>query len=135
MKTNGKKSFLATTPSAVLALLTFFGTMIILFALGSVAEGFNPDSVINENIGTAIVYVLCGLLIAGCCFFIVKNNPKSLWYVLLICNALNIITALVEPGFWISPIWWIPACSGWLLSLITSVIGARIGKRAVPRAV
>jgi hypothetical protein len=34
MNTNEKKTFLATTPSAVLALLTFVGTFILLFGIG-----------------------------------------------------------------------------------------------------
>jgi hypothetical protein len=135
MSTSGKKSFLATTPSVVLALITFFGTIIILFALGSVTEGFKPDSAINSDTGMAIVYVLCGLFIALCCFYIVKNNPKSFWYVFLICNSLNIITALVEHGFWVNPIWWIPASSSWVFSIIAIVIGLRRGRRRFPRAV
>lgn len=119
MKTNGKRSFLASTPSAVLALLTLFGTFILIFAIG---EG------VGGKIGEPLAYILYDLVTAGCCFIIIKYNPISIWYVPIICNLVGIISAIVEPNFWITSLW-IYFCSGWVLSLIASIIGAQTGRR------
>jgi hypothetical protein len=119
MKTNGKHSFLVTVPSVVLALLTFVGTFILLFAI---AEG------VGGKIGEPLAYILYDLVTAGCCFIIIKHNPSSIWYVPLICNLVGIIAAIVEPSFWITSMW-IPVCGGWVLSIIASIIGALIGRK------
>ena len=126
MKPNRKKSFLAGIPSWALALLTLFGATLIMFV---VAEGLVPYMKIKEETGEALSGVLYGIIIAVCCYFIVKKNPKSFWYVLLICNAFVIIAAIAEPGFWISTSMWIPMCGGLVLSIIASIIGARKGRK------
>jgi hypothetical protein len=125
MKTNGKKSFLATTPSAVLAIITVVLATIVLFGIG---EGLGPFIKIKADIGEAIPYIVYDIVIAICCFFIVRQNPGSIWYVPVICNVIGIISAIVEPNFWITPMW-IPICSGWVLSIIASIIGAQMGRR------
>jgi len=125
IKPKEKKSFLATTPSAVLAILTAFGATIVLFGIG---EGLGSFIKIKGEIGDAIPYILYDIVIIICCYFIVKQNPRSIWYVPIICNVLGIISAIVEPNFWITPMW-IPVCSGWVLSIITSIIGIQAGKR------
>jgi hypothetical protein len=121
---NGKKSFLTTTPSGCLALLTLFVTTIVLFVIG---EAFIEG---RENRGavTIIAIIIYYLVISVCCFFIVKQNPGSIWYVPLICNALLILSAIVESNFWKGTDW-IFVCSGWALSVIVSIIGALIGKK------
>jgi len=126
MKTDGGKSFLTRIPSWALALLTLFGATIVLFGI---AEGLGPYVKINEATGEAISYCLNGIIIAVCCYFIVKRNPKSIWYVLLICNAFVILPAIIEPNFWISTSMWIPMCGGLVLSIFASIIGARQGRR------
>jgi hypothetical protein len=100
-------------------LLTFVGTLILLFVIG---EG------IGGELGGTLAYVLYDLIIAVCCFFIVRQNPGSIWYVPVICNLLGIISAILEPNFWISSMW-IYVCTGWVLSLTASITGARIGRR------
>ena len=125
MKTHGKKSFLARIPSWALALLTLFVATIVLFGIG---EGLGQFIKIKGNIGEAIPYILSGIVIAICCYFIVKQNPSSIWYVPIICNVIGIIAAIIEPNFWITPMW-IPVCGGWVLSLIVSIIGAQKGRR------
>jgi hypothetical protein len=125
MRTKGIKSFLATTPSALLAIFSFVVANIVLFGIG---EGLGSFIKIKGDIGEAIPYILYDLVIAFCCYFIVKQNPKSIWYVPIICNVLGIISAIVEPIFWISALW-IVIGSGWVLSIIVSIIGARAGKR------
>jgi hypothetical protein len=126
MKANGKKSFLAGIPSWALSLLTLFGATLIMFV---VAEGLVPYMKIKEETGDALSSVLYGIIIAVCCYFIVKKNPKSFWYVLLICNAVVIIDAIARTDFWIRTSMWIPMCGGLVLSIITSIIAARKGRK------
>ena len=127
MKTNGKKSFLATTPSVVLAILTLVGAIIVLFVVDGLVHSFDP--------GGISAYSLFGLLSAIVCFFIIKQKPRSVWYVPLIINLLLIISAFIEPNFWKRPPnpsvipMWLPICIGWVLSIITSVLGAQKGRK------
>jgi hypothetical protein len=120
METNWKKSFFEKTPSWALSLLTLIITAIVLLA---------SDALMTPHTQTGTIsYVLNDILIASGCFLIIRQNPKSIWYVPLICNALLITSAFVEPTFWKTAMW-IPICGGWALSLIVSIIGARVGRR------
>ena len=128
IKLKVKKSFLASFPSGVSALLSLIVFIIVLFVVGDLSNSFDPSS--------AIAYSLFGLLSATACFFIIKQNPKSIWYVPLIINALLIFSAIMETIFWRPPPdnlpgipMWIPICGGWVLSIVVSIIGARMGKR------
>jgi hypothetical protein len=128
IKPKGKKSFIASFPSGVSALLSVIVFTILLFVVGELLDSFDP--------GSTIAYSLFGLLSATACFFIIKQNPKSIWYVPLIINAFLILSAIVEENFWRPPPdnlpgipMWIPICGGWVLSIVVSIIGARMGKR------
>ncbi len=125
MKPKVKKSILAGIPSWVLALLTLIITTVIMFRIG---EEVVPH-IIKGNKGDAIPYILYGIIVTVCCFFIVKENPNSIWYVPIICNVTGIFASITAPNFWISTSMWIPMCGGLILSIITSIIGARVGKR------
>ena len=127
MKTKVNRSFLNALPSWVQAILWIFISTIVLFGLG---EGVGNVLKINEDTAGAIPYIIFDVLIAIGCYFIVKWNPKSIWYVPLICNVLGIISAIVEPTFWKTSLWMF-ICSGWVLSIIASIIGARVGKKSV----
>jgi hypothetical protein len=115
LKSKEKRSFLSTTPSWLLATLTFFGTLILIFTFPNGKE--------------IIAYIIYDLVTATCCFFIVRENPRSIWYVPIICNLLFILSALAEPGFWTTTSWWGIVCSGWMLSIVVSIIGVRMGRR------
>jgi len=126
----GNKSFLASFPSGVSALLSLIVFTFVLFVIADLLNSFDPSS--------AITYALFGLLSATACFFIIKQNPKSIWYVPLIINAFLIFSAIVEENFWRPPPdnlpgipMWIPICGGWVLSIIASLIGAWMGRRKV----
>jgi hypothetical protein len=67
-----------------------------------------------------------GIVNAICCFFIVKKNPISIWYVPLIINVIYIISAVVES---MKTSAWVAICGILALSLIASIIGARMGRR------
>jgi len=125
MKKKGNRSFLYGFPSWLQSILWVFVSTIVLFGLG---EGVSKLIKINENIGESLSYIIFDILIAIGCYFIVKWNPKSVWYVWLICNVIGIIAAIVEPTFWHSTLWMLIS-GGWLLSLIASILGVRVGKR------
>ena len=124
MEPKTKKSFLSNIPSWMLSVLTVFGATIVLFCLG---EGVGQFIRINEGIGGVLAYIIFDIMIALGCFYIVKWNPKSIWYVPLICNVVGIIAAIVEPTFWKTSLWML-ICSGWVVSIIASFIGARVRK-------
>jgi hypothetical protein len=121
MKTDGRKSFLGSVPSAALAVFTLVGATIVLFGGAALLQQC-------DKVGY-MAYILNYLVIALGCFFIIRANPKSLWYVPLICNVMSLIAAFVEPNFWHSPLW-IPNCAGWALTVMVAIVAWRIGKRA-----
>jgi CDP-diglyceride synthetase len=125
MNANKKRSFLSGIPSGGLALLAVVASFIVVFGIGELGEGMK----IKNDVVEAIPYIIYGLFIAVCCFFIVRQNPKSIWYVPLICNAVGIIAAIIEPTFWVTSLWML-ICGGWVLSIIASIIGNRFGKRS-----
>jgi hypothetical protein len=125
VKRKVNKSFLASTPSAVLAIITTVIATLVIFGIG---EGLSSFIKIKGGTGDALAYILYDIVITCCCYLIVKQNPKSIWYVPFICNVLGIIAAIIEPNFWVTPMW-IPFSSGWILSIVASIIGAVKGKR------
>jgi CDP-diglyceride synthetase len=126
MKTNKRKSFLTGMPSWGLALLTMFLAFVVLMVVGDILTAI--FKIPESDIGDLVFYILYNLIIAGGCFYICWQNPKSVWYVPVLCNIIGIISAIIEPNFWISSLW-IVICGGWLLSIVASIIGARMGKR------
>jgi hypothetical protein len=128
MNANKKKSFLSGIPSWGLAALAVVASFIVVFGIGEMGEGMK----IKNDAVEAIPYIIYGLFIAVCCFFIVRQNPKSIWYVPLICNAVGIIAAIIEPTFWVTSLWML-ICGGWVLSIIASIIGYYIGRRSATR--
>ena len=125
MKTKRRKSFLTGIPSWGLALLTMLLAFVFLMIVGDIIAAIFK---IPEGKGDLVFYILYNLIIIGGCFFICRQNPKSILYVPILCNIIGIISAIVEPTFWKGSLW-IVICSGWVLSIITSIIGARMGKR------
>ena len=121
METNRKKSFLTGIPSWASALIVL---SVLFVAVMTIPES-NEDKPILE----AIALIIYGVLNAVCCFFIIKQDPKSIWYVPLIINAILIFSAIGEPNFWRTSMW-IFVCSGWILCIIASIVGAKIGNRA-----
>ncbi len=124
MNANKKRSFLAGIPTWGLAGIALIAPVIFTVLLLFLGDIFRID----EEIGYPFFYLFFGVFIAVCCFFIVRQNPKSSWYVPFLCNAVGSFSAIVEPNFWISSLWMF-ICGGWVLSIIASVIGYRIGKR------
>ena len=133
MKTKEKK-YLFGIPSWGLSLLTALLSTIILIFVASLLGYIGPKMRIDENIGEGIAYIICDIIIAIACFFICRHNPKSIWYVPILCNTMGIISAIVEPNFWITSLW-IVICGGWVLSLIGAISGAMVGNRSNLRVI
>jgi hypothetical protein len=121
----GKKPNLWGIPSWGFALLTMFLAFVVLMVVSDIIAGIFK---IPEGKGDLVFYILYNLIIAGGCFFICRQNPKSIIYVPVLCNVIGIISAIVEPTFWIGSLW-IVICGGWALSIIVSIIGARLGSK------
>ena len=119
MKSTERKSFLAGIPSWALALIAMFIIFIVLMVIG---ESIKTETIAAE----VLVYIICGIVNAVCCFFIVRQNSKSVWYVPLIINVIFIIPAFVES---MKTSDWIAICGILALSFIASIIGARMGRR------
>ncbi len=122
----GKKPYLWGIPSWGLALLTMFLAFVVLMVLGDILTAIFKIS--ESDIGDLVFYILYNLIIAGGCFYICRQNPRSIWYVPVLCNIIGIMSAIIEQNFWISSLW-IVICSGWVLSIIASLIGARLGSK------
>jgi len=122
-----KRKFLFGIPSWGLSLITSLLSLIFLMFFASILGSYSQ---LDENISEGIAYISYNILIAIACFYICRNNPKSFWYVPIICNTVGIISAIVEPNFWITPLW-IVICGGWILSIIGAISGAKVGKRSI----
>jgi len=122
-----KRKFLFGIPSWGLSLITSLLSLIFLMFFASILGSYSQ---LDENISEGIAYISYNILIAIACFYICRNNPKSFWYVPILCNTMGIISAIVEPNFWITPLW-IVICGGWILSIIGAISGAKVGKRSI----
>ena len=127
MGEKAKKCRLARIPALGLSLLTFFASMILAFLLDRISST-ELSAFSTTEIIPMIFYVI---VIAGTSFFICRTHPKSVWYTPFICNALGIIVgifgALEDPSFRTNSSFWIVLGGCLLLSVIGSIIGARIG--------
>ena len=121
MKTNKKKSFLSELPAWASTLIA----MVIIFFVAMLI----PEQVTESRTGEVIGYFVWGLLNATCCFFIVRQNPKSIWYVPLIINAFMTFGGITEADSW-NNIIVIALCGAWLLSISASIIGVRMGRES-----
>jgi hypothetical protein len=135
MKTNKRKSFLTAIRSMGLALIilvasTWFIIGVFYEMLGEKIKFEHPNIWLSQY-WDIIVLILYILIIAVACFYIVRRNPISIWFVPLICNTygiVGIVNAIVDATFW-KESYGIILCFGLVLSITTSIIGAQIGKR------
>lgn len=81
---------------------------------------------VGTNISEIIAYLIYDLIIALGCYYLCLKNPYSIWFVPIICNVPGIVSAIIEPNFWISSMW-ILIVFGWMISAITSLWGHDIG--------
>ena len=126
MKTEKLILNLKNIPAGTLALFSLIGATLVLFGVGES----------NEQVAIVgyIAYLLHHLIIAICCYFIIRAHKQSWWYVPLICNAMTIIAALVEPNFWRTELW-IASCSGWISTAAVTIAAMLIGKGESNRSI
>jgi hypothetical protein len=135
MKTDKRKSILASIRSMGLALIILvISTWLIIGVcyemLGEYIKFKHPDIWLSKY-WDIIVLILYILIIAVACFYIVRKDSKSIWFVPLICNAYGIVGigyAIAETTFW-KESYGIILCFGLVLSLTASIIGAQMGRR------
>jgi phosphate starvation-inducible membrane PsiE len=120
-----EEQIFAALKSAGLAFAAFVISTIVMFIfylfIFGIAGGSNEGKW-NEVILLEIYY----LVIAVCCFFIVKKNRSSVWYVPIIGNTSFIYFLVAESGWWDDPLVWVPLYSGLLMSVVASLLGARL---------
>jgi hypothetical protein len=130
MKSDKKNSFLPNLPSGVLALLTSIAAIFVVLCYvviyGFLTFARHDDEIIGSTIIPLTLYLSIIIIFN---ILIVRQNPHSFWYVPIITNLVGIIVAFIKSGFWNEPSFWIPVSGGWLLSIISSIIGARMGRR------
>ena len=117
----GKKSFWESSP--LLAVYGLLGGIVVFMLI--------PESWVNVESETsiALVFLMWGILNTICCFFIVRQNAKSIWYVPLIINAFMTFGGITEADSW-NGIIVIALCGAWLLSISASIIGVRMGRES-----
>lgn len=104
-----KKQNLWGIPSWGLALLTMVLAFVVLMIVGDILTAIFK---IPESNGVDLAfYILYNLIIAGGCFYICRQNPKSIFYVPVLCNIVGIISSIVEPTFWSGSLWMV-ICGG-----------------------
>ena len=132
MEKNVKKSGLARIPAWALSLMT----LVILIILLVFLEDPKNDGFISTI--QIIGYSFCAILIIGACFFICRTHPKSIWYTLIICNAVgilgfisNITLTFILKDYSISLFEMILWAGIFVLSVIAAIVGTRIGQRII----
>lgn len=120
MKTNDLKRFwLAELKSMIAALFI----AVIATSLQILASGiFGLLIPVGAKASQIIGYLVYILVITPSCYFLCLKNPSSIWFVPVVCNATGIVSAVIEPGFWTSPVW-IIIVFGWAVSLSASIWG------------
>ncbi|NNF35484.1 MAG: hypothetical protein HKN68_15350 [Saprospiraceae bacterium] len=103
-------------PSWIKALILAFISFIVLFVLG-------------YPLGETVGYLVYTVIIIAGSYWICKKNPRSVWYVPILANVFGIVAAIGEENFyWISSLM-IILCGGFILSILASILGSRIGAR------
>jgi hypothetical protein len=122
---NKNHKYLLGIPSWLLAILASIIALIVLIVsaglLGSISG-------LDNNVSEGISYLFYGIIITIACFYICRNDTQSFWYVLILVNAAGIISAIVEPNFWVTSMW-VYISIGWIMSIIGGIIGSLIGVR------
>jgi len=125
MSEEKKKPFMKRIPAWGLSLITAFISLFLIFIFAGIFEVLGMS-----EYNDIAAYFCYGVVVALACFLICKAHPKSFWYAPIVCNAVGILGAFVEPNFWITSMW-IAYGIGWILSILGSLAGVLIGKRGI----
>lgn len=124
MKTQGYYLLITIAQSFVSTFIASVAGVVVYLSV--IMDGLVEPEIINGQFGLFIL----GVLNALSCFFIVRHNSVSIWFVPLLINIFVIAIAFWEPDFWSSTLW-IPACGGWILCIVASLLGLRKGNKVV----
>jgi len=91
--------FLKGVPVWLQALMLAMVSLLVLFFVAAILGQF---VFFAQNIGEPGAYALHAVLLSVGCFFIVRQYPKTAWYVPLIANVFVFLSAAIEPTFWSS---------------------------------
>ena len=107
----------------------------IIFVVSIISAFVFEDVTIPGPSTLAIIgSIFYAILIPAACFIICKAHPKSVWYTPIICNAPSIVLAIsYSPDFWTEPMSLLVG-SGFVLSVIGAIVGAKIGRRIINQA-
>ena len=130
MGKKAKKSHLAGIPAWALSLSTLGVSIIFMIIFNNIIYSLN---IIDHSLFEIIAAIFICIWIVVAIFIICRTHPKSVWYTPIICNALGIIVAILDPNFWTQPIS-ILLGSCFVLSVIGAIVGARIGRRIINQA-
>jgi hypothetical protein len=117
MKTRRIKSFFAGVPSWALSIIA---VVFIAVFIG----------IIND-IGEVPSYLIYAVLVITASLLIAWNNPRSAWYVPILCNIFSFLMPFLDDSFWTSSLGIIVSIEA-IFSVIAAIIGARLGRRKVP---
>ena len=138
MEEKVRKSLLARIPSWALSLLT----LVVLVVLLILINDPKSTSLSTIQISGWIFYII---LVTVACFFICKAHPKSVWYTPVICNAVGILGlfanifltiafTIAGKDYGTTSAEWIIIVSSVVLSVIATIVGAKIGQRRIDQA-
>ena len=127
METTRKKTFITGIPAWALSLMTAILSFFLVFIIAALLD---LSGLVDETVAETVSYIFLVLVIVAACFLICRKDPGSIWYAPVICNAVGIIAAIIEPSFWVTEMWIIFG-SCWLLSLTGALMGARTGRRRI----
>jgi len=113
MKTKEIKERILWIPGWGLSLIAIFITAVLMMIISDIDAKYG--------------YITYGVLIPAACFFICWKDPKSVWYVPLICNLISILI-MFDEGF-LTTAGWIFLITVWTLSIIAAITGALTGRR------
>ena len=125
MKTKKRRTFLKGVPVPLQALILALVSALGLFVVADIiAVVFS----IPEENGEWMIYLMHSMFIATGCYFICRQNPKSIWYVPVIANIMVITAACIEPTFWTTTMW-IYFGSSFVISIPAGILGSIAGRR------
>lgn len=101
----------------------------VYIALGTTFASFFIDGVVRSlHVGDNITYLLWAVIIAVCCFLIIRYDPKSIWYVPLVSISIFVPAVYAEIRYWGSPNS-VSLLVGVILIAVISLLAYRAGRK------
>jgi hypothetical protein len=120
------RSRLAGIPAWALSLMTLFASIGIIIIL-------QTFQLFDYRTIEIVAIFIEAMFIVVACYYICRTHPTSFWYTPVICNAAGILVAIFYPYTNPEASILIFLGSVFVLSVIGSIVGARIGRRLLVR--